>query len=336
MRITLNRCYVACSARIAQVFSWYQSAVNHLGDWGNYYDWCCMMLVFICGRVNVIDCISHHRRRVRIVMALWWLCFYFNTFSVCVCSFLSFGKQLGGRRGCECITLEPSEMIVVSRLSLLLSSICVCLSVFCIFPCPPSVTFIYLIECLSPSPTSVHIQSDNTGQYLWPWHVSFLPRHVLKYLFQFRDIVADFLYVSRLQKVTFLALSVTLVVSLSRGREGSDRMRQDKQCGLTQEQQVAPPLKRSLERLKQFDSNKCGPFTVTYAVLKHWGQRSSKPLCRLSVLIIRLSKARHHQFLHLLMIPYECMNARPCVIVNQGITQHKAAYAASFIVWVNK
>uniref|UniRef100_A0AAY4ED83 Rap guanine nucleotide exchange factor (GEF) 6 n=1 Tax=Denticeps clupeoides TaxID=299321 RepID=A0AAY4ED83_9TELE len=27
-----------------------------------------------------------------------------------------FGKQLGGRRGCECITLEPSEMIVVSKL----------------------------------------------------------------------------------------------------------------------------------------------------------------------------------------------------------------------------
>uniref|UniRef100_A0A3Q3KXE5 Rap guanine nucleotide exchange factor (GEF) 6 n=1 Tax=Labrus bergylta TaxID=56723 RepID=A0A3Q3KXE5_9LABR len=26
-----------------------------------------------------------------------------------------FGKQLGGRRGCECITLEPSEMIVVSE-----------------------------------------------------------------------------------------------------------------------------------------------------------------------------------------------------------------------------
>ncbi|TKS83090.1 Rap guanine nucleotide exchange factor 6 PDZ domain-containing guanine nucleotide exchange factor 2 [Collichthys lucidus] len=25
-----------------------------------------------------------------------------------------FGKQLGGRRGCECITLEPSEMIVFS------------------------------------------------------------------------------------------------------------------------------------------------------------------------------------------------------------------------------
>lgn len=34
---------------------------------------------------------------------------------MCVCSFHSFGKQLGGRRGCECITLEPSEMIVVSR-----------------------------------------------------------------------------------------------------------------------------------------------------------------------------------------------------------------------------
>uniref|UniRef100_A0AAQ4R556 Rap guanine nucleotide exchange factor (GEF) 6 n=1 Tax=Gasterosteus aculeatus aculeatus TaxID=481459 RepID=A0AAQ4R556_GASAC len=27
----------------------------------------------------------------------------------------SFGRQLAGRRGCECITLEPSEMIVVSR-----------------------------------------------------------------------------------------------------------------------------------------------------------------------------------------------------------------------------
>ncbi|TMS14358.1 Rap guanine nucleotide exchange factor 6, partial [Larimichthys crocea] len=27
----------------------------------------------------------------------------------------SFGKQLGGRRGCECITLEPSEMIVVDN-----------------------------------------------------------------------------------------------------------------------------------------------------------------------------------------------------------------------------
>ncbi|KAM9499649.1 rap guanine nucleotide exchange factor 6-like isoform 8-T8 [Salvelinus alpinus] len=29
----------------------------------------------------------------------------------------SFGKQLGGRRGCECITLEPSEMIVVDNAS---------------------------------------------------------------------------------------------------------------------------------------------------------------------------------------------------------------------------
>uniref|UniRef100_UPI003AAE1DE3 rap guanine nucleotide exchange factor 6 isoform X2 n=1 Tax=Centroberyx gerrardi TaxID=166262 RepID=UPI003AAE1DE3 len=28
-----------------------------------------------------------------------------------------FGKQLGGRRGCECITLEPSEMIVVDNAS---------------------------------------------------------------------------------------------------------------------------------------------------------------------------------------------------------------------------
>uniref|UniRef100_A0A3Q3X769 Uncharacterized protein n=1 Tax=Mola mola TaxID=94237 RepID=A0A3Q3X769_MOLML len=33
----------------------------------------------------------------------------------CLFFALVFGKQLGGRRGCECITLEPSEMIVVSR-----------------------------------------------------------------------------------------------------------------------------------------------------------------------------------------------------------------------------
>lgn len=35
-------------------------------------------------------------------------------YCVSVCAVHSFGKQLGGRRGCECITLEPSEMIVVS------------------------------------------------------------------------------------------------------------------------------------------------------------------------------------------------------------------------------
>uniref|UniRef100_A0A8C6TAP2 Rap guanine nucleotide exchange factor (GEF) 6 n=1 Tax=Neogobius melanostomus TaxID=47308 RepID=A0A8C6TAP2_9GOBI len=49
-------------------------------------------------------------------------CFHFH--SVCsqlkrLLCFGSFGKQLGGRRGCECITLEPSEMIVVSRTQLL-------------------------------------------------------------------------------------------------------------------------------------------------------------------------------------------------------------------------
>uniref|UniRef100_A0A665WZD6 Rap guanine nucleotide exchange factor (GEF) 6 n=1 Tax=Echeneis naucrates TaxID=173247 RepID=A0A665WZD6_ECHNA len=38
-----------------------------------------------------------------------------HLFGGCVCSFNSFGKQLGGRRGCECITLEPSEMIVVDN-----------------------------------------------------------------------------------------------------------------------------------------------------------------------------------------------------------------------------
>uniref|UniRef100_M4A1C4 Rap guanine nucleotide exchange factor 6 n=1 Tax=Xiphophorus maculatus TaxID=8083 RepID=M4A1C4_XIPMA len=39
--------------------------------------------------------------------------FYTYVF-LCVSVLCSFGKQLGGRRGCECITLEPSEMIVVS------------------------------------------------------------------------------------------------------------------------------------------------------------------------------------------------------------------------------
>lgn len=42
-----------------------------------------------------------------------------------MCPLHSFGKQLGGRRGCECITLEPSEMIVVSRDP---SSLYLCLS----------------------------------------------------------------------------------------------------------------------------------------------------------------------------------------------------------------
>uniref|UniRef100_A0A8C7K2N5 Rap guanine nucleotide exchange factor 6-like n=1 Tax=Oncorhynchus kisutch TaxID=8019 RepID=A0A8C7K2N5_ONCKI len=45
---------------------------------------------------------------------------WFNTllsFVLCVLSPHSFGKQLGGRRGCECITLEPTEMIVVDNAS---------------------------------------------------------------------------------------------------------------------------------------------------------------------------------------------------------------------------
>uniref|UniRef100_A0A8D0CHE8 Rap guanine nucleotide exchange factor (GEF) 6 n=1 Tax=Scleropages formosus TaxID=113540 RepID=A0A8D0CHE8_SCLFO len=43
-------------------------------------------------------------------------CLYlFNKGDLCSCAF--FGKQLGGRRGCECITLEPSEMIVVENAS---------------------------------------------------------------------------------------------------------------------------------------------------------------------------------------------------------------------------
>lgn len=39
---------------------------------------------------------------------------FFFILNLCILCVYSFGKQLGGRRGCECITLEPSEMIVVS------------------------------------------------------------------------------------------------------------------------------------------------------------------------------------------------------------------------------
>lgn len=39
---------------------------------------------------------------------------FFLILNLCIFCLHSFGKQLGGRRGCECITLEPSEMIVVS------------------------------------------------------------------------------------------------------------------------------------------------------------------------------------------------------------------------------
>uniref|UniRef100_A0A4W5JY19 Uncharacterized protein n=1 Tax=Hucho hucho TaxID=62062 RepID=A0A4W5JY19_9TELE len=48
-----------------------------------------------------------------------WPSTWFNSLCplCCVLSLHSFGKQLGGRRGCECITLEPSEMIVVDNAS---------------------------------------------------------------------------------------------------------------------------------------------------------------------------------------------------------------------------
>ncbi|KAM7374647.1 hypothetical protein PAMP_007293 [Pampus punctatissimus] len=39
-----------------------------------------------------------------------------------------FGKQLGGRRGCECITLEPSEMIVVA---VIIKSLCLFFPLIC-------------------------------------------------------------------------------------------------------------------------------------------------------------------------------------------------------------
>lgn len=92
---------------------------------------CSIMLVFRCGWASVIDCICRHCQCVRIVFSLPWVCFCFSTYVVCACSLRSFGKQLGGRRGCECITLEPSEMIVVSTVALSLfsaPSLCLCLS----------------------------------------------------------------------------------------------------------------------------------------------------------------------------------------------------------------
>ncbi len=51
---------------------------------------------------NMSVCVIHPER-----FMLWFL----HSVSLCHCSF---GTQRGGRRGCECITLEPSEMIVVS------------------------------------------------------------------------------------------------------------------------------------------------------------------------------------------------------------------------------
>uniref|UniRef100_A0A7N8YHU1 Rap guanine nucleotide exchange factor 6 n=1 Tax=Mastacembelus armatus TaxID=205130 RepID=A0A7N8YHU1_9TELE len=62
------------------------------------------MQVFICGCCVHCQCVGLSYLR---------FCFCFNTYFVCC--LCSFGKQLGGRRGCECITLEPSEMIVVDN-----------------------------------------------------------------------------------------------------------------------------------------------------------------------------------------------------------------------------
>lgn len=64
---------------------------------------------------------------------------------VCVCSLYSFGKQLGGRRGCECITLEPSEMIVVSR----------------------DAASLPVLHSLSVSPKHLPFSSSHTSPCLW-------------------------------------------------------------------------------------------------------------------------------------------------------------------------
>ena len=64
-----------------------------------------------------IPCVQNRVGCGCIVLLLIIICVsYGYLLNVNVCfSPPSFGRQFGGRRGCECITLEPSEMIVVSN-----------------------------------------------------------------------------------------------------------------------------------------------------------------------------------------------------------------------------
>uniref|UniRef100_A0A668AJY7 Rap guanine nucleotide exchange factor 6 n=1 Tax=Myripristis murdjan TaxID=586833 RepID=A0A668AJY7_9TELE len=86
-----------------------------------------------------------------------------------------FGKQLGGRRGCECITLEPSEMIVADETAVFVCEwvrvcvrVCMCVSLFI------SVEFIALSLslCLSPSLSAVSCLSEQLPADLNKMHLT--------------------------------------------------------------------------------------------------------------------------------------------------------------------
>lgn len=82
----------------------------------------------VCDGLHLSGLVSSSLSCLVCVLLISWLI-------VCVCSLHSFGKQLGGRRGCECITLEPSEMIVVSRA----------------LPCPSAALWLPPSLCLPPN-----------------------------------------------------------------------------------------------------------------------------------------------------------------------------------------
>uniref|UniRef100_A0A8C6Q3U8 Rap guanine nucleotide exchange factor 6 n=1 Tax=Nothobranchius furzeri TaxID=105023 RepID=A0A8C6Q3U8_NOTFU len=93
-----------------------------LNDLCNYCNLKACNVGAFCGWAAVIKCICLSCHCERTASSLLWVCFcflfyadVFFIFFVFVHSLCSFGRQLGGRRGCECITLEPSEMIVVEN-----------------------------------------------------------------------------------------------------------------------------------------------------------------------------------------------------------------------------
>lgn len=47
---------------------------------------------------------------------LYWYTLFVTFAKKLFFCFYSFGKQFGGKRGCDCLVLEPSEMIVVRTL----------------------------------------------------------------------------------------------------------------------------------------------------------------------------------------------------------------------------
>uniref|UniRef100_G3QCJ1 Rap guanine nucleotide exchange factor (GEF) 6 n=1 Tax=Gasterosteus aculeatus aculeatus TaxID=481459 RepID=G3QCJ1_GASAC len=68
--------------------------------------------------MDVLSHLREHQLRADSTATCWYILLSGSVFvkesNFCLVS-CSFGRQLAGRRGCECITLEPSEMIVVSR-----------------------------------------------------------------------------------------------------------------------------------------------------------------------------------------------------------------------------